>query len=99
MKRLLGAVLALSVLPLAALGQAENPNVAHGFAPEKVYHFDNVDAVNIFNGNLNIVLPIGQAYPVGGKVSYGLTLTYGGNNWVGATRDYQRWESLDAGWV
>ena len=80
------ALASIILLAVAAFGQAENPNTDHGFSPEKVYQFGEIDGINLFNGNLNVMLPIGQTYPVGGKLSYGLTLAYGGNNWLtGAT--------------
>ncbi|HKS22549.1 MAG TPA: hypothetical protein VJZ76_07115 [Thermoanaerobaculia bacterium] len=81
---------------MSALGQ-ENPNTERGFSPGKSYHFDGIDAINIFNGNLNITLPIGQTYPVGGKLSYGLTLSYGGNSWLHGIRYWS--EQTDEGLI
>ncbi len=73
---LVGAVLALS--PLAA---QQNQAEQRGFASDKAYHSADIDTVNLFNGGLTIAVPIGQRYSVGGDLSYGLTLVYGGKNW------------------
>jgi YD repeat-containing protein len=83
MKMPLCTVLALLLILLAggALAQPVSPNVERGFSPEKTYHFDNVDAINVFNGNLNLTLPVGQTFKVGGQLAYGLTLFYAGNSW------------------
>ncbi|MFW6206720.1 MAG: hypothetical protein ACOC5J_02175, partial [Gemmatimonadota bacterium] len=71
-----------SALLLSAPALADiHPNHAQGFEPEKLYQFDGVENVNVFNGNLNLALPIGPRFPVGGSLSYGLTLAYTGNVW------------------
>src|SRR5687768_10384506 len=79
MKRLvLSALLALVALSAAA---QQHPNAARGFSPEKVYQLGNIDNVNVFNGNVTVTLPLGGTYPVGGGLSYGLTLVYNSKNW------------------
>lgn len=65
---------------------ADNPNTAKGFQPGHLYQFGDLSKVNLFNGNLNLSFPIGQTYPLGGNLSYGFTLAYGGNNWESAFR-------------
>ena len=78
--RLLLLVLVAALLPLAAAAQ-DHPNQARGFAPDKLYSFFDLDTVNTFNGNLNISIPIGQKYTVGGGLTYGLTLVYNSSVW------------------
>src|SRR5262249_42079570 len=46
-----------------------------------VYQFNDVDHINLFNGNLIITIPLGQRYGVNGNLSYGLTLSYSGQTW------------------
>jgi RHS repeat-associated protein len=74
------ALAAALVLPSAARAQ-EDPNVQHGFRPEKVYAFGEVDQVNLFNGNLMLSIPLGGSYGVNGGLSYGLVLTYNAKVW------------------
>lgn len=59
----------------------QHPNLERGFRPEHLYHFDDLDSVNLFNGNLSIRIPLGGSYPVGGAVSYQLTLVYNSKVW------------------
>ena len=53
-----GIALALGV-PLAA---QQHPNVERGFSPEKLYQFGDLDNVSLFNGNLNLTIPLGRRY-------------------------------------
>ncbi|HEV7672039.1 MAG TPA: polymorphic toxin type 33 domain-containing protein [Thermoanaerobaculia bacterium] len=71
-------VAALAGSPLSA---QEHPNVARGFSRDKAFQIGDVDHVNLFNGNLVLTVPLGQSYPVGGGLSFGLTLTYNSNVW------------------
>jgi hypothetical protein len=77
------AALALVLLLTAAGGLSAqiHANAQRGFSPEKAFQLGEVDQVNLFNGNLVLTLPIGPAYPVGGQLSYRLTLTYNSNVW------------------
>jgi RHS repeat-associated protein len=101
----------LAGLALApGLAAQEHPNHAQGFEPGKLYQFSGLENVNLFNGNLNLTLPVGPSYPVGGDFSYGLTLSYNGNVWeyeetcteitqecwLGA---YPRWSNAGMGWL
>ncbi len=52
-----------------------------GNAPDTVHAIENIDSVNLFNGNLSLRIPLGQSYPVNGGLSYGLTLVYNSNPW------------------
>src|SRR5712691_10418497 len=76
--------LAIAVLMVLAtrtvLGQ-ENMNHARGFEPGKMYQFNGIDNVALFNGNLTINIPIGQSYPVNANLSYALHLVYNGQLW------------------
>jgi hypothetical protein len=87
----IAVVVSLLLAALAApslLAQATSPNVEGGFQPGKAYDSSgNIDNVSLFNGNLNLTIPIGQSYRVGGNLSYGFTLHYFGNVWEHATRD------------
>ena len=75
--------LAWLVVLFAALNGAaqSSSNLADGFAADKMYQFGNVDAINLFNGNLIINIPIGPAYQVSDGLSYQFHLTYNGNVW------------------
>lgn len=83
----LAALLPLVVVAAFALGTKtplsaqEHPNVARGFARDKAFQVGDIDHINLFNGNLVLTLPLGQSYPVGGGLSFGLTLTYNSNAW------------------
>lgn len=84
--------LALLVLLLLAgvplFGQAADPNTERGLSPGKAYEGGEPDIINLFNGNLNATVPIGQTYRVGGNLSYGFHLNYGGNGWEPGHRVY-----------
>ena len=80
--------LALSLAILAAIAaagtlraQQQFPTLERGLQAEKLYHFAGIDNVNVFNGNLTIVLPIGLPYPVDGGLQYQLALSYNSNLW------------------
>ena len=64
-----------------------HPNTARGGVPNTPFHTADVDRVNLFNGNLNINLPLGMAYPVGPELSYGFNLAYNSNMWRSAESD------------
>ena len=80
-----GSILCLSLtLSLATLAPAAaqtHPNFARGFEPGKAYQIGDVDSVSLFNGSLTLTIPLGPTYPVGGTISYGLTLTYSTGAW------------------
>ncbi len=64
------------------LGTTEDENSAKGFRPEKVFQLNDVDHVNLFNGNLVVTLPLGLRYPVGPDLDFGLSLVYNSNPWL-----------------
>jgi RHS repeat-associated protein len=76
----IGAILLglLLGLPLAA---DVHPNTEGGVAVDKAFQVGEIDNVNLFNGSLTLTIPLGQRYPVGGSLSYGLTLIYNSNPW------------------
>ncbi len=76
----LPVILAMSLLP-PLMAQQDHATLERGFQPGKLYQFGNLDAVNVFNGNLVIMLPIGPTYPLNGGLSYGLTLSYNSKIW------------------
>jgi YD repeat-containing protein len=79
--RVKAAAVLLLLAALSSRAGVTTPNLARGFEAEKAYAFDEVGVVNLFNGNLNVSIPIGITYPVSSALSYSLTLQYGGNNW------------------
>lgn len=81
MRPLIPAVLLSLACALAPVRAQQHPNVAQGFNPSGSFAAGDVDNVNLFNGNLVIRIPLGQAYPVDGGLSYGLTLVYNSQVW------------------
>lgn len=69
---------ALLTQPLAA---STEPTSSRGFAPDQVYHFTGIDAVNDFTGNLEVKIPIGPAFKTNGTLTYSFTLSYHSNLW------------------
>ncbi|HEX6101308.1 MAG TPA: hypothetical protein VF432_33640 [Thermoanaerobaculia bacterium] len=78
--RRLTAVLLLVLCPLVSRA-AESLEKSRGFRPDQVYQFNGLDSVNLFNGNLNVTIPLGPAYPVDANLSYSFVLRYSGNLW------------------
>jgi hypothetical protein len=81
-KRAGAVILSLLLFSAAAAYGNDDPNTAKGFVAGQVYQFGDIAHVNLFNGNLNVMLPLGQSYKVNGALSYAFTLSYSGNNWV-----------------
>jgi len=81
----LASALCLSALGLALAAPAaqaqQHPNRGRGLDPEGTYQLGDLDHVNLFNGAPVLRIPISQSYPLGGSLSYALTLTYSGNVW------------------
>lgn len=71
---------AIVLIALCAVAE-DHPNSQKGFVPGDLYQFNDLDAVNLFNGNLNLHLPLGQTYVVDGALSYRFGVSYSGNNW------------------
>lgn len=90
----LGLLVALSAHSSSA---QQHPNLAQGFQPDHLYQFGDLDHVNLFNGNLTVLIPLGTSYPVGGGFSYQLVLTYTGNVWdFETTWDLDGYDRLEA---
>lgn len=83
MRRLI--VLLVFFAAVVALAQ-QHPNLERGVPADKLFAGDGPDAVNLFNGNLLIAIPIGQRYPVNANFSYGITLVYQGRPWEAQRR-------------
>jgi RHS repeat-associated protein len=75
----------LSLLCTCAAVASASDALERGFAAGKVYDFGGIDAVNTFNGNLSLNIPLGPKYPVNGATSYGFTLSYNSKVW-----DYEK---------
>jgi hypothetical protein len=76
-----GCILALLAALWAHPAIADySPNLAEGLSKTD-QQVGDVDHVNLFNGNLTIVIPIGSSYPVGGTLSYRLVLAFNANAW------------------
>jgi RHS repeat-associated protein len=74
-------LLAVLLVLASALRADDHPNTTRGFAPEKAFAAGDIDSINVFNGNTTVAIPIGGSYPVGGNLSYGLTLVYNSSVW------------------
>lgn len=82
--------LPLLLLALLAAGSAvaqQSQNDDRGVAPGKAYQQGELDTVNLFNGTMNLTIPIGQTYHAGGQLSYGFTLHYATNAWEFASEE------------
>jgi RHS repeat-associated protein len=75
-----------SVLLSLALSNAtaqDHPNVAGGFSADKIYQsLSDIDAVNTFNGDALVHIPIGQPLHVNANLSLGLSLVYNSKVWT-----------------
>jgi YD repeat-containing protein len=70
----------LFVLAAAGTAAQSPPERERGFKPDLTYQLNDVDSVNLFNGNLNLTLPLAP-YPVGPDVSYDFVIRYAGKLW------------------
>jgi len=89
--------LPLFLLVAVASVAQQHPNVERGFLPDKSYQVADVDAVNLFNGILNLSIPLGQRYPVNGNLSYQFLLSYATNHWDTSEHIVVEWEQLPSG--
>lgn len=69
------------LMPSPSLAHVADPTLERGFSPNQVYQFNDLDSVNLFNGNLAVNIPIGPVYRVGGDLSYQLRLVYNSKIW------------------
>jgi YD repeat-containing protein len=80
-KRLLLALTVVAAVAIPVCGQQQVPALEKGFQADKLYQFNGLDNVGIFNGNLVVTIPIGMSYPLNGGLSYQLTLSYNSTVW------------------
>jgi RHS repeat-associated protein len=85
--RIIALAIGLTLISIAAATAQEHPNVAKGLKGGGGFGTADIDAVNPFNGVLNIRLPIGQSYPVNAGLSYQLSLVYNSQVWEHETYD------------
>ncbi|HEX8616195.1 MAG TPA: RHS repeat-associated core domain-containing protein [Thermoanaerobaculia bacterium] len=71
--------LILAFLPAVAVTASDA--LDRGFAAGKLYDFGAIDAINTFNGNLSLSIPLGPTYPVNGTIGYGFSLSYNSKVW------------------
>lgn len=76
------AVIIMIFLAVTAVAE-QHPNQKKGFNANDVYQLNGFDAVNVFNGNLTLSLPLGASYSVGGGLSYRFVLYANANVWEG----------------
>jgi len=81
-------VLVVATLAAHYARAQDTPDTSRGFMPQNVYDFRGIDSVAMFNGNLNLHIPLGQTYHVNGRMPYLLGLFYNSNNW-----DYEQQNS------
>jgi len=80
-RSLLIAIFVVLLTSSLVAAQNQHPNQARGFNANGVYSTFDIDHINTFNGNLVVTIPLGQTYPVNGKLSYSLNLVYNSNVW------------------
>jgi len=80
MKRILWLLIVAGVSVFSLRAQ-DTPDTSRGFMPQNVYDFRGIDSVAMFNGNLNVHIPLGQTYRVNGRMPYQFGLFYNSNNW------------------
>src|SRR5688500_3975883 len=80
-------VLALLLFLATVATAQQHPNIERGLLPDKSYQISDIDSVNLFNGVVNVSLPLGPQYPVNGTLSYRFMLSYGTNSWETAEWD------------
>lgn len=87
MRRSFLALLVSSCLAVAA--SAQLPDFARGVSPGKSYHIFDVDAINNYNGNLVLRIPLGTGVPVGPFLTQNLILTYNSKLYDYQFQDFQ----------
>ncbi|HEU4886918.1 MAG TPA: hypothetical protein VFV49_03455 [Thermoanaerobaculia bacterium] len=75
-------ILMFALVLAAPVWAQQHPNLAKGFSGTGVYDVHGLDSVNTFNGNLNVRIPLGQAYSVAPGLSYQFALTWNSNSWL-----------------
>ena len=94
--RTLRGLAALAVFAVAIPSFAQKGSESElGFHPDKLYHFTDIDSVNLFNGNLTMAVPLSPVYRVGPSLSYQFALTYNSKVWDFETYDYTNGRHTD----
>jgi YD repeat-containing protein len=88
-RRWLAAILIAACFALPIEAQ-KGPSDALGFNANRVYDLNDLDSVNLFNGNLTISIPLGVRYQVSSLLSYQFVLNYNSKIW-----DYETWPCQD----
>ncbi|HEV7426781.1 MAG TPA: hypothetical protein VGQ46_10470 [Thermoanaerobaculia bacterium] len=65
----------------ASRAYAGDPASNRGVDLAGVYHVNDIDNVNLFNGNLIVDVPLATQFPLNGGFSYGIHLVYTGQPW------------------
>lgn len=74
-------LMALAFAASSVLADVNDAFLERGFKPDGTYDFSSLDTINLFNGNLSLSLPLGEAFPQGGGSTFGLQLAYTSNIW------------------
>ncbi|HQR44457.1 MAG TPA: RHS repeat-associated core domain-containing protein [Thermoanaerobaculia bacterium] len=77
----LSATLVLGTPPLAA-GTDQPDETLPGFKAQHVYQAGGVDHVNLFSGDVGIVIPLGPEYPLSAGLSWQLRAAYSSKIWT-----------------
>jgi RHS repeat-associated protein len=70
----------LGVAVIAQQGPDTDPDQAPGYV-DNVFHRNQVDSINLYNGQLTMPIALGPQYPIGPKLKFQLTLTYNSRVW------------------
>jgi RHS repeat-associated protein len=71
----------LILLAAPAAWAARDAVMARGFYTDHVYDVKDVDSINVFNGTLNLAVPLGAPYQSNGSLRYQFVLRYSSNLW------------------
>lgn len=78
-QKLLGAAAAAALaLPATAV---QHPNLERGFDVQKAFQMEEIDSVNLFNGNMALNIPLGQQFQGEGNLSYRFSAVYNSKTW------------------
>lgn len=75
------SLMALAFVASSAFADVNDAFLERGYKPDGTYDFSSLDTINLFNGNLSLSLPLGEAFPQGGGSTFGLQLAYTSNIW------------------
>jgi hypothetical protein len=81
-RALAGCALAITLATFVSFpaGAQTHPNLRAGL-DQYSYSAGDIDSINLYNGNLTVTIPIGNAYPVSSAFSYAFSLVYNSNPW------------------